>query len=94
MVIGSRGLIGYPMQEQSLDGPGNVLHVIDLQQLWAVCCICGVDTPSRWGVPIGEDGLIVANDYEGEWAAKPACEKCWGQHEHGEYVGHDPAYCG
>lgn len=70
--------------------------VINLQIPMATCCICGEADISSWGVPIAGDGemvgLIVPNDYEGEWAAAPACRDCWLKHENGEFNGHDPAY--
>ena len=73
------------------------VEIIDFQQHIATCCICGEMDLSRWGVPIAMDGpmvgLIVSNDYDGDWAAKPACRKCWAEHEDGDFVGHDPAYC-
>lgn len=81
-----------------LNGYGDPEHglTIYLQYPMATCCICGEDDLSRWGVPIGMDGpmvgLIVANDYEGDWAAKPACRACWQKHGDGELVGHDPAF--
>lgn len=67
--------------------------VIDLFPAHACCCICGEWDLSRWGVPIDmETGLIVANDFEGDWAAKPACEECWRKHESGAFVGTEPHY--
>lgn len=66
--------------------------VIDLYPPGAYCCICGEWDLSRWGVPVDDTGLIVANDYEGEWGAKPACERCWREHEAGMHVGTDPRF--
>lgn len=67
--------------------------IINMQVPTAICCICGKHDLSRWGVPIAMDtALIVANDYEGEWGAKPACENCYQKHASGEFVGHDPRY--
>lgn len=59
--------------------------VIDLNERWADCHICGEPTPSRWGVPVW-NGEIVANDWPGEWGGVPACEKCWAEHERGMHV--------
>lgn len=67
--------------------------VIDLHMPTARCCICGETDLSKWGVPIDmETALIVANDFVGDWASKPACESCWKRHESGEFVGHDPGF--
>lgn len=69
------------------------VNVIDLQCPMATCCICGEVDVSFWGVPIDtETALICANDYDGDWAAKPACKQCWEKHDAGQFVGHDPAY--
>lgn len=76
------------------DGFGELSpEIIYLQYPTATCCICGKDDLSRWGVPIDtETALICANDYEGDWAAKPACRECWAKHDAGQFVGHDPAF--
>jgi hypothetical protein len=76
------------------DGYGELSpEVIHLQYPMATCCICGNDDLLRWGVPIDtETALIVANDFEGDWAAKPACRECWSKHDAGQFVGHDPAF--
>lgn len=65
--------------------------IIDMQQPTATCCVCGVEDLSKWGLPISmATGLIVGNDFEGDWAAKPACRNCWAKHECGELVEVDP----
>jgi len=76
------------------DGYGDFSpEIIYLQYPTATCCICGKDDASRWGVPIATDtALIAANDYDGDWAAKPACRVCWQKHDDGQLVGHDPAF--
>lgn len=57
------------------------------------CCVCGCAADPRQGVPISMDtGLIVANDYDGDWAGKPCCEACYDRHQAGELTGHDPYY--
>jgi hypothetical protein len=67
--------------------------VIDLYPPMAQCCICGEWDLSKWGVPVdAEAGAIVANDYEGDWGGKPACEKCWREHEAGAFVGTYPRF--
>jgi len=67
--------------------------VIHLECPTATCCICGQHDVSRWSVPISADtALIVANDYAGDWGAKPACRVCWQKHDEGQFVGHDPAF--
>jgi hypothetical protein len=69
------------------------IEVIDLNVRHARCCICGEWDLSKWGVPIDmETALIVANDFEGDWAGKPACQKCWAKHEVGEFVGQYPRF--
>jgi hypothetical protein len=73
-------------------GPLNEPLVIYLQYPTARCCICGEWDVSQWGVPVDDIGLIVANDYEGEWGGVPACKKCWQEHELGMHVGTYPRY--
>lgn len=59
--------------------------VVNLWPPWTNCTICGVETPSKWGVPVW-NGDIVANDWPGEWGGVAACEKCWEEHERGMHV--------
>lgn len=67
--------------------------IINLQEPMARCCVCGRWDLSKWGVPISmETCLIVANDFDGDWAGKPACERCWKAHSNGALVGHEPRY--
>lgn len=69
------------------------VQVINLYPPTAQCCICGEWDVSKWGVPVdSETGVIVANDFAGEWGAKPACEGCWKKHESGEFVGTQPRF--
>jgi hypothetical protein len=71
----------------------NWITKINLQQSTAECCICGETDSSRWGVPISmKTGEVVANDFVGDWAAKPACRHCWQRHQSGEFVGLDPQF--
>lgn len=56
--------------------------VIDLQEPWAECSVCGAETPSRWGIPVYEDHIL-RNDEEGEWGGAPACEVCYSIHQAG-----------
>ena len=67
--------------------------VIDLYPPMAICCVCGKWDLSKWGVPVSaETALIVANDFEGDWGGKPACEDCWRKHDAGGLVGVDPKF--
>jgi hypothetical protein len=68
------------------------ITVIHLHRPQAQCCICGEWDLSHWGVPVDDTGLIVANDYAGEWSGKPVCRDCWAKHEGGEFVGDDPRF--
>lgn len=73
-------------------GPLEEPNVIYLNYPTAQCCICGEWDVSRWGVPRDDTGLIVANDYDGDWASSPACRKCWEEHERGMHVGMEPRF--
>lgn len=64
---------------------GAEMVVINMQEPWTECTVCGADTLEGWGLPIW-NGLIVANDWPGEWGGVPACESCWERHERGELV--------
>jgi hypothetical protein len=64
---------------------GDPYLAIDMQESWTECIVCGAETPARRGLPAW-NGMIVANDWPGEWGAVPACEPCWGRHERGELV--------
>jgi hypothetical protein len=71
----------------------NDVLIINLHEMTAQCCICGEWDLSKWGVPISSDtGLIVGNDFDGEWGGNAACRECWAKHEAGEFVGLDPKY--
>lgn len=66
---------------------------IELKYMEVTCCICGRVDVSRWGVPVDTaTALIAANDFSGDWAAKPACEECWKKHDAGLFVGHEPTF--
>lgn len=79
--------------QSSAPSASRCYQVIDLQCQVATCCICGEVDLSKCGVPIDMDtALICANDFEGDWAAKPACRECWSKHDAGQIVGHDPAF--
>lgn len=67
------------------DREGNSILVINLNERWAECSVCGADTPAKWGLPVW-NGFIVANDWPGEWGGVAACESCWERHERGELV--------
>ena len=49
-------------------------HVIDLWPIVEECRICG-DTSYRSGIPMYE-GMVLPNDWVGEWGGQPACERC------------------
>lgn len=70
--------------------------IIDIFPPWeaeCICCVCGEITMNKWGVPVDcSTALICSNDFAGEWASKPACEKCWLEHDSGGLVDHDPKY--
>lgn len=68
-------------------------RIINLHEPQAICSVCGEIDLSKWGIPIDcETGLICSNDFEGDWAAKPACRDCWKKHDEGGLVGIDPPY--
>lgn len=69
---------------QTSAGPVEYLQ-INMQDHWTECTVCGADTPAEWGLPVW-NGMIVANDWPGEWGGVPACESCWAKHERGELV--------
>ena len=66
--------------------------VIDMNARGHQCCVCGEWDETQWGLPIGPHGAIVSNDWVGDWAGKPACRKCWQEHEEGGLVGQYPSY--
>jgi hypothetical protein len=69
------------------------IEVINLNARFALCCMCGKETPCRWGLPVdSETGEIVANDFPGEWGGVPACKDCWKAHESGAFVGQYPKF--
>jgi hypothetical protein len=65
--------------------------VIDLWPQVAECSICGEVTLSRWGVP-RHNGDLVSNDWQGDWASSPACERCHDAHAAGLLVTCDHLY--
>ena len=72
---------------------GERFVLIDMQEPWAKCSMCGVDTPSRWGIPVSsETAEIIANDSNESWGAIPACQSCFEKHSAGEFVGCYPRY--
>jgi hypothetical protein len=72
---------------------GHEVTVINLNERSSFCCLCGKEDLARWGVPVDDiTGAVVANDYEGEWGGKPACEECWKAHEGGAFVGQQPRF--
>lgn len=70
-----------------------VYEVVDLHSICSVCSTCGVETESRWGLPISSTtGQIVENEFDGEWGAIPACQACHDDHALGAFVGEYPKY--
>lgn len=66
---------------------------IDLSLRCVTCCICGEATEPRWGIPVDAfTALIVDNDFEGDWGSRPACERCYGLHALGFWVGEDTRF--
>lgn len=83
----------YPRFDKLL---GEKREVISMQSYSAVCCICGVETGDKCGIPVATDGklvgLVVSNEYDGEWAGKPACQECFDDHSRGRFVGEEPIH--
>lgn len=49
--------------------------IIDLNEFGvSECHICGKTSVNK-GIPIYE-GLVLPNEWEGEWGGVPACDKC------------------
>lgn len=61
------------------------VEIINLSQHWCDCHICGAPTIVAWGVPVW-NGMIVANDWPGEWGGVSVCHSCFTRHERGEFV--------
>jgi hypothetical protein len=74
----------------------NPIEVIDIFPPWTapiICCVCGKEDVNQWGIPIDmETALIADNDFEGEWAGKPACRDCFMLHAIGFFVGTYPRF--
>lgn len=74
----------------------NQAIAILMQEKWVQCCVCGNDYNAilkGWGIPISTyDGLIVSNDFVGEWFGKPACKSCHDRHAQGEFAGEDTQF--
>lgn len=50
--------------------------IIDLWVITAECHVCCVPGQNLQGIPIYE-GVVLHNDYEGEWGGVPACKDCY-----------------
>jgi hypothetical protein len=59
--------------------------IVNLQQHWCDCHICGEPTLAAWGVPVW-NGFIVANDWPGDWGGVSVCKSCHDRHAAGEFV--------
>jgi len=46
------------------------------------CCVCGkeMDEVSGYSLPMYE-GVVVPDDYEGDWAGFECCYECYQKHE-------------
>ncbi len=52
--------------------------VINLNERWADCWVCGNPTlcASGFGIPVYED-IVLPNSWDGEWFGQGACEPCF-----------------
>jgi len=50
------------------------MTIIDLWPIVADCVVCG-DPSYKSGIPTYE-GLVLPNDWDGEWGGQPACDSC------------------
>lgn len=67
--------------------------LIDMNARCVTCCICGVATEMKWGIPVdAQTVLIVDNDFEGDWGNRPVCENCYKLHALGFFVGEDTRF--
>ena len=77
----------------SFEVNGCPVEIIDMFVPWVQCCLCGIHCPSTHGIPVDSGcGIIVANDFEGEWGGMPACKSCHDRHALGEFVGTWPKF--
>lgn len=66
--------------------------VIDMNALlrpWSECVVCGIEEPNTQSVAVSDNGYVVSDDYEGEWAGMPACRACYSKQLRGELTGFD-----
>lgn len=69
------------------------MSVINFNERWTDCCMCGKPTLYQWGIPISaETALIVSNDFDGRTGGVSVCETCYKLHKAGEFVGQDTRY--
>ena len=54
--------------------------VIDLSPPGDVCVVCEAAANPRKGIPMYE-GDVVPNDWNGDWAGYPACDRCFAEQE-------------
>lgn len=67
--------------------------IIKMQHSGVQCCVCGAYDEPKWGIPVScRTAAIVSIDFDGEWAAKPACRHCYLKHEDGAFVGQYPKF--
>lgn len=51
-----------------------------MSETYTPCVSCGDEASGHHALPVDTDGEIVSNDYGGEWAGMPACERCFAIH--------------
>ena len=67
--------------------------IIDLWPIEVTCCMCGVISLGKWGLPVDDDtGEIVSSDFRGEWSGVPSCQTCHDRHAAGEFIGEYPKF--
>ena len=54
-------------------------NVIQLDQHWTTCAVCGCDTPLGYSIPMYE-GKKVDTTKTDEWGGMPVCEECFNKH--------------
>jgi len=57
----------------------NKIKIINLWPIETECTICGKHHVMENSLPMYE-GEVLLDDYEGEWAGMPVCNKCYKKH--------------
>jgi len=50
------------------------MTIIDMWPIIAECVVCGAPS-HKSGIPMYE-GMVLPNDWDGEWGGQPACDRC------------------